>query len=203
MVVLDGPGISINPYAYPFSWSSRNLIAVAFGAVVYYQDMNTRKTVRLRATQPAAEHLHTIQWGGAARAELLALGAILGRVSLCDAVAEKEAMRWTEESTGGMGGIDWYENVLAVGRASGKVSLYDCRDLSKMTSLEGHRAKVRGVKWSTDGRYLASGDHDGAVVIWDARAGKDLFTTEDKGRKMKHRGPVKVVLFCVIYTLQR
>lgn len=194
IVVLDGPGISINPYAYPFSWSSKNLIAVAFGAVVYYQDMTTRKTVRLRATQPSVDALHTIQWGAGANADMLALGAVTGRVSLCNAVAEKEAMRWTSESSGGMGGMDWYENVLAVGRQSGKVSLYDCRLLTRMNELDGHKAKVRGVKWSTDGRYLASGDHEGSVYIWDARAGKFFLDSEERGRRVRHRGPVKVRL---------
>lgn len=196
IVVLDGPGISINPYAYPFSWSSKNLIAVAFGAVVYYQDMTTRKTVRLRATQPSVEPLHTIQWGSGASEDLLALGAVAGRVSLCNAVAEKEAMRWTSENSGGMGGMDWYENVLAVGRQSGKVSLYDSRLLTRMNELDGHKAKVRGVKWSTDGRYLASGDHEGSVYIWDARADKFFLDSEEKGRRIRHRGPVKALAWC-------
>jgi WD40 repeat protein len=47
--------------------------------------------------------------------------------------------------------------------------------------LRGHTAGVSGVSWSPDGRRLASASGDGAVKVWDARAGKEILTIKGAG----------------------
>ncbi|EJF62540.1 hypothetical protein DICSQDRAFT_168932 [Dichomitus squalens LYAD-421 SS1] len=47
ILVLDGPGISSDLFAYPISWSARNTIAVACGFDVYYQELNSQKISHL------------------------------------------------------------------------------------------------------------------------------------------------------------
>ena len=64
-----------------------------------------------------------------------------------------------------------------------------------MKSLAAHNAKVHDVQWSHDGKCLASGDKDGTVSIWDARADKFLVGAADKERKMKHKAAVKVTWY--------
>lgn len=192
-LVLDLPSISQDPLAYPISWSAKNYIAVAFGITVYYQNLDTRKTARLWTLYDRPwDRIHALQWAGSARAGLLALGSISGKVSLCDAGSPQKTMTWPLDSLGKASGIDWIDHSFAVGRESGKISLFDCRAKDGVKSLAGHKAEVCGVRWSHDGSYLASGDQDGAVYIWDARADKYLVGGGEKGRKMRHNGPVKV-----------
>ena len=194
VIVLDGPDIATDPFAYPLSWSTKNCLAVTFGACVYYQNLDTRKTVRLWATpEDWLDELHSIQWAGIAQPDLLALGTTSGRVSLCDAGAPQKTMTWPQDLWGGVGGIDWLDHVFAVGRGSGRISLFDCRVKEGVKTLSGHKAKVLGVRWGHNGNYLASGDKDGTVSVWDARADKILVGGSRKGKKMKHKGPVKVL----------
>jgi cell division cycle protein 20 (cofactor of APC complex) len=53
---------------------------------------------------------------------------------------------------------------------------------------------VYSVKWSTDGNYLASGDAEGSLFIWDARAGKNLEDRSSRSAKINLGGPIKVRL---------
>jgi WD40 repeat protein len=40
--------------------------------------------------------------------------------------------------------------------------------------LQGHGGRVTQVKWSHNGKWLASGSHDGSTRIWDPATGKEL-----------------------------
>ena len=163
---------------------------------MYYQNLDTRKTARLWSLHPdRSDEMHSLQWAGIARPDLLAFGTTSGRVSLCDAGAPQMTMTWPRDALGGVCGIDWSDYVFAVGRGRGNISLFDCRVKEGVKSLVGHKAKVYGVQWSHDGKYLASGDKDGTVSIWDARADKFLVSAWEKGKKMKHKAPVKVTRY--------
>jgi WD40 repeat protein len=37
-----------------------------------------------------------------------------------------------------------------------------------VATLAGHRSEVCGLRWSPDGRQLASGGNDNALLVWDA-----------------------------------
>ena len=58
-----------------------------------------------------------------------------------------------------------------------------------VATLESHTQEVCGLKWSPDGKYLASGGNDNMVNVWDASAGTG---TAPVYSFTQHRSAVKV-----------
>ena len=190
-LALDGPGMPTDPFSVPISWSSGNHIAIVCDDSVYYQNLNTRGVSRLYRSYRG--DLHTIQWAGPFKSNLIAVGTKVGRVTLVDAVSKHATCLWPDYKSTSVGGMDWSDDILAVGRASGKISVFDSRQKGEAYGLyAGHDGHVHGVKWREDGIYLATGDEDGTVQVWDVRAGSKALGGAEKGRKMRHQGPVKV-----------
>ena len=196
VLTLDGPGINSDPYAYPISWSKRNLIAVACGNDIFYQNLETRVVTHLCRMDPSMPgELRSIEWAGKGKESILASGSNSGVVQIWDAAQSGEGMllrTWREDEAIGVGGLDWNEHLLSVGLSDGTVSLFDTRSHKPTRRVRAHKGKVLGVKWSTDGLYMASGDDLGLVYIWDKRAGKQLLDEATQSSKMRHLGGVKV-----------
>ncbi|KAF5375409.1 hypothetical protein D9615_007945 [Tricholomella constricta] len=201
VLTLDGPGISKDPHACPITWSRKNLIAVACGTNVFYQNLSTRavhRLCRLEVCEPG--ELRTIEWAGANREYTLALGTNTGVVQVWDAgqgSGEGSFLRmWRQNDLTGIGGMDWNKDLLAVGSQDGTISLFDLRSRREASRVTAHKGKVLGLKWSADGSLMASGDDLGMVYIWDKKAGKQLLEAGTQGSKMRHRGPVKALAWC-------
>lgn len=190
VLALDGPGISTDLFASPMAWSHVNCIGVAFKYDVYFQNLESRAIVHLYRSSLSNGMVHSIDWGGETKSYLLALGTRTGLVRVMDSEKRMQLVEWDHDGHG-IGGMHWNDNVLAVGRASGSVTLFDIRMRAEVTKIMGHKRWVHGVKWSPDGRHLATGDAGGVVHVWDHRA-HDLLTNEDKNTRLKHKGPVKV-----------
>lgn len=60
-----------------------------------------------------------------------------------------------------------------------------------MATLAGHTQEVCGLKWSLDGRYLASGGNDNLVNIWPCTQG-DSGDFAPVQTFTQHQGAVKV-----------
>lgn len=194
ILALDGPGVPSDPFAYPLTWSPKNLIAVACGKDVYYQNLDSRVISHLcRITKTSYGRPTSVQWSSESPSEI-ALGTTLGSVQLWDSEEKKVIHRWRDMGWEAVGGMDWRESVLAVGLDGGAIEFYDTRDRQAANRLELHRSKVHGVKWSPDGKHLASSDQQGVVYIWDVRAGKCLSGSKRMGGRIKHGAPVKVRL---------
>lgn len=58
--------------------------------------------------------------------------------------------------------------VLATGRWTGEVSLWDVSSGQRLAALTGHTRDVRALAFSPDGRLLATGDVGGQLRLWDA-----------------------------------
>jgi len=189
VMALDGPGISTDLFASPMAWSHANCIGVAFKYDVYFQNLESRAIVHLCRSPLSDGMVHSIDWGGKTKPNLLALGTTAGAVRVMDAEKRMQLVEWVHDGHG-IGGMHWNGDVLAVGRAGGRVTLFDIRMRAEITKIMGHKRLVHGVKWSTDGRHLATSDDGGVIHVWDHRA-HDL-TIDDKNNRMKHKGPVKV-----------
>lgn len=190
VMALDGPGISRDPFAFPMAWSRTNCIGVAFKSDVYYQNLETRAIVHMCRVAFADGPVHSIDWDGEVKPHVLALGTTGGKVRAWDALTQKQIADWSDDPSP-VGGMHWNENVLAVGRKDGRVSLFDLRTPKEISHNKGHKRHVHGVKWSPDGKLLATGDQSGTIHVWDQRSNEYL-TYNDKKLLAKHEGPVKV-----------
>lgn len=190
VMALDGPGISRDPFAFSMTWSRTNCIGVAFNSDVYFQNLETRAIVHLCRVSVDNGPVHSIDWCGDPQSHILGLGTTSGDVHAWDTLSLTRIADWSDDESP-VGGMHWNECVLAVGRKDGRVSLFDLRTPKKIRQTKGHKRHVHGVKWSLDGKYLATGDHSGTVHIWDQRANNYL-TSGDKKLLAKHEGPVKV-----------
>lgn len=83
--------------------------------------------------------------------------------------------------------------VRAAGMAIGSVDLADFATGKRIAMLNGHRAAVRALAFSADGRRLAAGSTDGSVRLWNTRSGPDAATAIRVFSG--HEGVVETVLF--------
>src|SRR5439155_12308509 len=51
------------------------------------------------------------------------------------------------------------------------IYLADAKTGKILLGLQGHRAAIRSLAFSADGRLLASGDHSGTVRLWEVATG--------------------------------
>ena len=199
LMVLDSPGVTKDPDAYPISWSRRNLIAVTCGIEIFYQNLDS-KTVSHLCTSLFPGSPGVIQWGGEGCENLLASGSTKGSVALWDAASEggsgKRLRSWFAPVTKPVRSLSWNGNILSIGSDDGYLSFVDVRDPKEYSQLKKHRASLLGLQWSTDGLYLASGDRDGVVHVWDRRAGKLLLDTEDPTKKIRHKASARALAWC-------
>lgn len=68
-----------------------------------------------------------------------------------------------------VGSLSWNSYILSSGCRSGQIIHHDVRQREHSVAiLSGHTQEVCGLKWSTDGKYLASGGNDNVLNIWQA-----------------------------------
>ena len=81
--------------------------------------------------------------------------------------------------------------LLASSSRSGEVHIYNTRARNMLVeTVKGHKHEVCGLKWSPNGRYLASGGNDCLVQVWDT-CGRSPWTTPKHTFK-EHKAAVKV-----------
>jgi WD40 repeat protein/serine/threonine protein kinase len=68
---------------------------------------------------------------------------------------------------------------LATSGTDQRVRLWDVPARTQLFDLEGHANAVRGLGYSLDGRWLASGDDDGIIIVWEALTGEPIATLRD------------------------
>lgn len=69
--------------------------------------------------------------------------------------------------------MDFYGDLLASGSRDKGILINDIRTPNKkIQALAMHSDEICGVKWSPDGRFLASGSANCMLSIWDTRMNK-------------------------------
>ena len=196
ILALDGPGIPQDPWAYPLSWSSTNVIGVACGHDVYYQDLDTRQIAHLcNLPRPSLGRIRALMFTPCGL--YAALGTTTGSIQVWDATSRRRVRSWPNTDWMSISALAWRScsRLLAVGRADGRLALLDVRTPDEAHKFRGHKGEIYGLQWSHDERFVVSADAHGTVHLWDAR------NMSARVGKMKHDSPVKVCWY-LKYTLR-
>ncbi|KAJ3594962.1 hypothetical protein NHX12_004267 [Muraenolepis orangiensis] len=193
--VLDAPELRNDFYLNLLDWSSRNLLAVALRSNVYLWDADRGDITLLMQTERDEDYISSVSW--TKEGNFLAIGTSDCKVQLWDVETQKR-LRSMSGHTARVGSLSWNEHVLTSGSRSGHIHHHDVRVVDHhIFTLEAHSQEVCGLKWSPDGRYLASGGNDNMVCVWPGvmegsvgNGGQSLHCWSE------HQGAVKALAWC-------
>lgn len=94
-----------------------------------------------------------------------------------------------------IGSLAWNSFVVSSGSKDGQIIHHDVRQRNhNIGSLSGHTQEVCGLKWSPDGKFLASGGNDNLVNIWAANNGHT--DTTPIFSLTEHQAAVRALAWC-------
>ena len=181
--ILDAPALQDDFYLNVLDWSSQDVLAVGLFNGVYLWSASTLKVTRLWESS-SANPITSLTWS--ADGTQLAVGTTVGALHLFDIHRTKEIARFLDHS-GRIGALAWTDSLLATASRDRSIGLRDLRSREAAASLKAHKQEVCGLKWSTDGRQLASGGNDNQVLLWELHSAAPL------ARFRQHRAAVKAL----------
>ena len=174
-------------------WSSTNNLAVALNRDLYIWNAITKEICTLFSVEEEGHYISSVSW--IQKGNVLAVGTSKNSVELWD-VNKKVCLRKMKSHKARVGSLSWNTHVLSSGSRSGEVHNHDVRAAEHhLNTVKMHSQEVCGLKWNSDGRYLASGANDNLVCIWDATMNssndpKPLFVLRE------HNAAVKAIAWC-------
>uniref|UniRef100_A0A4W5LZQ4 Cell division cycle 20 homolog n=1 Tax=Hucho hucho TaxID=62062 RepID=A0A4W5LZQ4_9TELE len=179
--ILDAPELRNDFYLNLLDWSSRNLLAVALHNSVYLWDAAQGDIVLLMKMEREEDYICSVSW--IKEGNLLAIGTSDCKVQLWD-VENQKHLRSMASHTARVASLSWNNHVLSSGSRSGHIHHHDVR------------VEVCGLKWSPDGRYLASGGNDNLVYVWPGVQDGSGQGSSSVHCFSEHQGAVKALAWC-------
>lgn len=160
--ILEAPDISDDFYHNIFDWSPSNVLGVSLGNSVYLLNTDSSKVSKLYEAFEC-ETISSIQWNETG--DHLAIGNVLGQISIWDVNARKEVVSLdTHENR--VCTLDWRSTLIS-GSKDTTIVQHDLRQkIPQVTTFVSHTQEVCKVKWSPDEQYFCSGGNDNKVFIW-------------------------------------
>uniref|UniRef100_A0AAY4C2E0 Anaphase-promoting complex subunit 4-like WD40 domain-containing protein n=1 Tax=Denticeps clupeoides TaxID=299321 RepID=A0AAY4C2E0_9TELE len=124
-------------------WGKQNLLAVALDHTMEQEE----------------DYISSVSWSKDGK--FLEIGTSDCTVQLWDVEHQNTS------HTARVGSLSWNDHVLSSGARSGHINHHDvCVAEHHKSTLRGHMQEVCGLKWSPDGKYLASGGNNNMVYVW-------------------------------------
>ncbi|XP_029971103.1 cell division cycle protein 20 homolog [Salarias fasciatus] len=193
--ILDAPDLRNDFYLNLLDWSSQNLLAVALHNSVYLWDATQGDIIFLMKMERDEDYICSLSW--TKEGSYLAVGTSDCQVQLWD-VDNQKRLRSMASHTARVGSLSWNEHVLSSGSRSGHIHHHDVRVAEHhIATLSTHSQEVCGLKWSPDGRYLASGGNDNLLCVWprpqEGSGGNESQTVQCWS---EHQGAIKALAWC-------
>lgn len=192
--ILDAPDLKNDWYLNLVSWGSTNVLAVALNSSVYLWNASSGDIKCLLQTADG-EYISSLSWiqeGGQ-----LAVGTSLNTVEIWDSETGSRLRKMTGHSQR-VSSLDWNAHILSSGSKSGLIFHDDVRIANHhIGTLNGHDGhEICGLKWSPDGKYLASGANDNRVNIWSSASVSQDTENVAPLQQLAHSSAVKAVNWC-------
>ncbi|XP_050308762.1 cell division cycle protein 20 homolog [Anthonomus grandis grandis] len=163
--ILDAPDIVDDFYLNLMDWGANNILAAALGSHVYLWNAGTGNIDQLLELE-GNDYICSLAW--IHEGDCLAVGTTHGTVELWDC-ARKKRLRIMNGHSARVGALAWNSYVVSSGCRSGQIIHHDVRQRDHIvTTISAHTREVCGLKWSPDGKYLASGGNDNVLNVWAA-----------------------------------
>lgn len=191
--ILDAPEILDDYYLNLVDWSKNNTLAVALNSAVYLWNASSGTITQLLELE-GQDYVSSVSW--ITEGDTLAVGTSLGTIQIWDASQAKK-MRVMDGHSARIGSLSWNSYILSSGCRGGLLVHHDVRQRDHVvSSIEAHSQEICGLKWSPDGKYLASGGNDNVLNIWSCVPG-DLFSqSQPLYRFSEHQAAVKALAWC-------
>jgi cell division cycle protein 20 (cofactor of APC complex) len=202
--ILDAPDFRNDFYLNLIDWSKSNQLAVALNQEMYIWNATNKEISQLFAMdEETDDFICSVSW--IQKGHVLAVGTSRNTIELWD-VNKQVCLRQMKSHTSRVGSLAWNQHVLTSGGRSGEIHHHDVRVAQHhVGSFKKHTQEVCGLKWSNDGRYLASGANDNLACVWDSTLSLDYEEASD-GRVVtgqrplcvlsEHTAAVKAIAWC-------
>lgn len=197
--ILDAPEFRDDYYLNLIDWSSNNYLAVALNREMYLWNAAGGEISQIMSmddasadSSPSNDYITSTAWIQN-KGPVLAIGNSKSIVELWD-VNRQTRIRNMKSHTTRIGCLSWNQHVLTSGSRSGEIHHHDVRVKNHhVGTLKAHNQEVCGLKWSADGRHLASGGNDNLVAVWDNNMSHE---TTPLHSFREHTAAVKAVSWC-------
>ncbi|XP_073984224.1 cell division cycle 20 protein fzy [Rhodnius prolixus] len=191
--ILDAPDILDDYYLNLVDWSKNNMLAVALGSNVYLWNATSGNISHLLELQ-SPDYICSLNW--ITDGDTLAVGTSLGAIQVWD-VSVSKRLRTMDGHSGRVGSLSWNSYILSSGCRSGLLIHHDVRQREHIVStISAHAQEICGLKWSPDGKYLASGGNDNLLNIWPAVQGGCYSQSTPLHSFRTHLAAVKALAWC-------
>ncbi|XP_072219836.1 cell division cycle protein 20 homolog isoform X1 [Leuresthes tenuis] len=224
--ILDAPDLRNDFYLNLLDWSSRNFLAVALHNSVYLWDATQGDIHLLMKMEREEDYVCSLSWtkegsylavgtsdckvqlwdvenqkrlrsmpSHTARVGSLSWNDhVLSRYSL--SLIQKGETKWSQMLLQNISNLLNSFPSLS-GSRSGHIHHHDVRVADHhICTLAAHSQEVCGLKWSPDGRYLASGGNDNLVCLWPRVQEGGASDSQLIRCWSEHQGAVKALAWC-------
>ncbi|XXG77957.1 hypothetical protein AAC387_Pa08g2002 [Persea americana] len=188
--ILDAPNLVDNYYLNLIDWGQNNVLAVALGLDLYLFNVATGVVQKLMRTD-ANDYVTCVAWFEDGRT--LAVGHNNSKLQLWDATSSTK-LRSFRGHKATVDSLSWSGHLLSSGSRDALIINHDVRAASYPSScLRGHSGEVCGLRWSPNGKLLASGGDDNLVHIWEAT---NMASSKYLHRLDEHCAAIKALAWC-------
>jgi WD40 repeat protein len=166
--VLDAPALKDDFYLHLIDWSTTDVLAVGLGNSVYMWNASDSSVDLVKEY----EHCNITSVNWLSDGKKLTVGLCDGSIDIYDTETKMPVLNYLAHAqrVGVLSSIPNDECLFSSGSLDRMINTFDIRVKSQpMLTHVGHSQEVCGLKWSRDGRMLASGGNDNRLMLWNLK----------------------------------